>query len=77
MSKTHRYELSPLLAEGRLSLIGSEHASRIRLPDGLNLSRAVTTSAILTGAILSLLATIFITLGGPPGHGYSLTVAAQ
>src|SRR5579863_2035735 len=42
---THRSELSPFLAERQLSLIGSQSAIRISLPDGLNLSRAVTTSA--------------------------------
>src|SRR5712664_3614703 len=65
------------LRKGNVAKIGSTHASRIKLHCGLNISRAVTTSAIPGDDYRTPLESIFITIGGPQGHGHSITVAAR
>jgi len=64
--------LSPFLSrKGNVAKIASIRASRIKLPYGLNISRAVTTSAILAIAIVPPTGPIFIHFGGPQAHGHS------
>ena len=64
--------LCPSSRKGNVTLIGSKRTSRIKLPDGLNSSRAVSTSPVPPRLHTSAVAGIFITIGGPQAHRDSL-----